>query len=125
MDGYIGTIIMFAGYFAPQGWMLCQGQILPIAENTALFSLLGTTYGGDGETNFALPDLRSRVPVGTGQGAGLSKVSVGQMAGTEAVALTESNLPAHSHTAQITSLSIPVDASQGENDIMSPSLTKN
>jgi hypothetical protein len=69
---YIGQIIMFAGDFAPQGWALCQGQLLPIADNAALFQLIGTTYGGDGDATFALPDLRGRVPIGDGQGRGLS-----------------------------------------------------
>lgn len=98
MEGYLAEIRMFAGNFAPRGWAFCQGQILSIAQNTALFSLLGTTYGGNGQTTFGLPDFRSRVAVGTGQGPGLSSYTLGQMAGTESVTLAAGNLPAHSHT---------------------------
>ena len=93
MDEFIGIIKMFAGNFAPRGWALCQGQILSIAQNTALFSILGTTYGGNGQTTFALPDFRGRGPVGQGQGPGLSPYSLGQLAGTESVTLTSSNIP--------------------------------
>lgn len=96
---FIGSIAMFAGNFAPTGWALCDGQILPINQNTALFSILGTQYGGNGTTNFALPDLQSRVPVHVGQGTGLSPYAIGQAGGVESVALTEAQLPAHSHTA--------------------------
>jgi microcystin-dependent protein len=94
----LGEIRMFAGNFAPTGWAFCQGQLLPIAQNTALFSLLGTTYGGNGTTTFALPDLRGRVPVGFGQGPGLSNRVIGEQFGTETVTLTTSQMPAHSHT---------------------------
>ncbi len=96
-EPFIGSIVMFAGNFAPQGWALCNGQLLPIQQNTALFSILGSTYGGDGRTTFALPDLRGRVPVHPGQGPGLSPYVEGQAGGTEAVTLTVSQLPAHSH----------------------------
>ena len=90
--------LMLVGYnFCPRGWAAAQGQLLSIAQNTALFSLLGTTYGGNGETNFALPDLRSRTPVGVGQGPGLSSVIEGQTSGSESVTLTQQNLPAHTH----------------------------
>ncbi len=94
----LGEIRMFAGNFAPTGWAFCQGQLLPIAQNTALFSLLGTTYGGDGITSFALPDLRGRVPVGFGQGPSLSNRVIGEKFGTETVTLTTAQMPAHSHT---------------------------
>lgn len=94
----LGEIKMFAGNFAPTGWAFCQGQLLPIAQNQALFALLGTTYGGDGRTTFALPDLRGRVPVGFGQGPGLSYKDLGQQFGTETVTLTTAQMPAHSHT---------------------------
>jgi len=97
-EPYLASIAMFAGNFAPRGWALCNGQLLSIAQNTALFSLLGTTFGGDGVTTFALPDLRSRAAVGTGQGPGLSNISLGESAGTENVSLTVSNMPAHNHT---------------------------
>ena len=97
-DFIIGEIRMFAGNFAPKGWAFCQGQLLPIAQNQALFSLLGTTYGGDGMTSFALPDLRGRAPVGFGQEPGLSYKDLGQQFGTETVTLTTAQMPAHSHT---------------------------
>ena len=94
-------IIMFGGNFAPRGWALCNGQILSIAQNTALFSLLGTTFGGNGQTTFALPDLRGRTPVHTGQGPGLSSYSLGQVGGTESVTLLTNNLPAHTHSLNV------------------------
>jgi len=101
MEAFIATILLFAGNFAPRGWLFCQGQLLPINQNQALFSLLGTTYGGDGQTTFGLPDLRSRVPVGAGQGPGLSSYAVGQQAGKENMALTAAQLPAHSHALNV------------------------
>lgn len=105
MEGYIAQIILFAGNFAPRGWAFCHGQILSIAQNTALFSLLGTTYGGNGSTTFALPDLRGRTPIGAGQGPGLSNRILGEMAGDEAEALTLAQIPAHGH---------PTPAASGE-----------
>lgn len=98
MEGTIGEIRMFAGTFAPRTWALCQGQLISIAQNTALFSILGTTYGGNGQTTFGLPDFRGRTPVGTGTGPGLSNIQLGQMAGTETVTLLTTNMPAHNHT---------------------------
>ena len=98
MEGYIAEIRMFAGNFAPRNWAFCQGQILSIAQNTALFSLLGTTYGGNGQTTFALPDLRGRVPVGTGQGPGLPSMNLGEVSGSPTNTLLINNLPAHNHT---------------------------
>jgi len=98
VETFLGEIRMFAGNFAPKGWAFCQGQLLLIAQNQALFALLGTTYGGDGRTTFALPDLRGRVPVGFGQGPGLSNRVIGQQFGTETVTLTTAQMPAHSHT---------------------------
>ena len=97
-DSIIGEIRMFAGNFAPTGWAFCQGQLLPIAQNQALFSLLGTTYGGDGRTTFALPDLRGRVPVGFGQGLGLSNRVIGDQFGSELVTLNINQMPSHYHT---------------------------
>lgn len=97
-DQYLGEIRMFAGAFAPNGWLKCEGQTLPISQNPALFSLLGTTYGGNGITTFNLPDLRGRVPMHSGQGPGLSVRTLGQMGGSESVTLTVNNLPAHSHS---------------------------
>jgi microcystin-dependent protein len=99
MDQYIdlAMIFLFGSNFAPQGFAFCAGQTLAISSNTALFSLLGTTYGGDGTTTFILPDLRGRVPVGQGQGPNLNPYTLGQSAGIETVALTTAQLPAHSH----------------------------
>ncbi|OXB08677.1 phage tail protein [Flavobacterium plurextorum] len=88
---------MFAGTFAPRGWLFCNGQLLPIPQYSTLFSIIGTTYGGDGINNFALPDLRGRVPVGQGQGPGLSPRNLGETSGNENVTLTISNMPAHNH----------------------------
>jgi microcystin-dependent protein len=99
MEAFIGTILLWPINFAPRGWMFCQGQLLPISQYTALFSLLGTTYGGNGQTTFGLPDLRSRVPVGAGQAPGLSNYQLGQTSGSENVTLTVNELPAHTHTA--------------------------
>lgn len=96
-EPFIGQIIMFGGNFAPRGWALCDGQILPISQNTALFSILGTTYGGDGRTTFALPDLRGRVPIHAGSGPGLSSYQLGEKGGVERVTLTVQELPSHSH----------------------------
>ena len=93
MDEFIGTIKLFAGSFAPQGWFFCDGTLLPIQQYAALFSILGTTYGGDGRTNFALPDLRGKVPVGAGCGQGLTQRSPGEKFGCESNTLTAQNLP--------------------------------
>jgi len=102
-EPFLGEIRMFAGNFAPRGWALCNGQILPISQNTALFSLLGTTYGGNGVTTFALPDLQSRLPMHWGQGPGLSQRVIGETAGTESVTLINSHMPIHTHTANAAS----------------------
>jgi len=96
-DAFIGEIIMFAGTFAPRNWAFCAGQLLSISQNTALFSILGTTYGGNGQTTFALPDLRGRVPVGAGQGPGLADISLGEQAGTPTVTLLTTQMPSHNH----------------------------
>ncbi len=100
---YVGQIMAFGGNFAPQGWALCDGSLLPISQYDVLFSLIGTTYGGDGQTTFALPDLRSRVPLHQGQGSGLSNYVLGQSGGAEAVTLTVGQLPQHSHPAMANS----------------------
>jgi len=97
-EPYVGQLMMVAFNFCPTGWYLCQGQLLPIAQNEVLFSLLGTTYGGDGTKTFALPDLRSRVPLGQGQGQGLSSYELGQMGGQETVTLTQAQMPQHNHS---------------------------
>lgn len=94
---YVGEIRLFAGNFAPAGWMLCQGQLLSIAENDVLFQLIGTTYGGDGQNTFQLPDLRGRVPLHAGQGSGLSNRTLGETGGQETVTVTSSQMPSHNH----------------------------
>jgi len=100
---YLGQISVFGFDFAPNGWLKCQGQLLAISTNTALFSLIGTTFGGDGKSTFALPDFRGRVPLHAGQGAGLSLYSVGDAYGTEGVSLLASEIPSHSHTLSVNS----------------------
>jgi len=96
-EPFIGSIVLFCGNFAPRGWATCDGQLLSIAQNTALFSILGTTFGGDGQTTFALPDLRGRVPLHPGSGPGLSPYTLGQSSGAETVTLMATQMPAHSH----------------------------
>jgi microcystin-dependent protein len=103
MDPFLGRIVMFGGNFAPRGWAFCSGQILPIAQNTALFSLLGTTYGGDGRTTFGLPEMRGRAPVHEGSGPGLSARALGARFGEERVTLTGNNLGSHSHSFRVSS----------------------
>ncbi|GAA4363072.1 tail fiber protein [Hymenobacter saemangeumensis] len=113
MDEFIGIIKIFAGNFAPRGWAICDGSLLPISQNTALFSLLGTMYGGNGTTTFALPDLRGRVPVGVGQGPGLSPYTQGQLSGSENVTLTTGQMPAHNHLLNGSSTPGTTDALAG------------
>jgi len=96
-DPFVAEIRIFPFNFAPQGWAFCDGQLMPLSQNTALFSLLGTTYGGDGKSTFALPNLQGRAPMHPGQGPGLSVHAFGEMGGSETVTLSESELPAHSH----------------------------
>jgi microcystin-dependent protein len=98
-EPFIGEIVMFGGNFAPRSWAFCDGQLLSIAQNTALFSSLGTTYGGDGRTTFGLPDLRGRVPIGPRNGPGLSSYALGQRGGAETVTLTANQMPSHNHAA--------------------------
>ena len=102
-EPFVGEIRMFGFNFEPQGWAFCDGQLLSISQNAALFSLLGTTYGGDGVSTFALPDLRSRVPVSQGQGEGLSSYAEGQAGGTETVTLAAAQMPAHTHAVSASS----------------------
>ena len=97
MSPYVGEIRMFAGNFAPNGWMFCEGQTLPIAENEVLFQLIGTTYGGDGEETFNLPNLASRVPIHMGTGPDGTTYQIGEMAGTEQETLTTQQMPVHNH----------------------------
>lgn len=98
MDPFVAEIRIFPFNFAPRGWAWCDGQLLPLSQNTALFSLLGTTYGGDGKSTFALPDLQGRAPMHPGQGPGLSQHFLGETGGSETVTLLESEIPAHSHS---------------------------
>lgn len=97
---FLGQIMWVPYNFAPRNWASCDGQLLPIAQNTALFSLLGTQYGGNGQTTFALPDMRGRLLIGQGQGAGLSNYQIGQSGGAETHTLTPSQMPAHNHSLQ-------------------------
>ena len=96
-DPFVAEIRIFPFNFAPKGWAWCDGQLLPLSQNTALFSLLGTTYGGNGKSNFALPDLQGRAPMHPGQGQGLSLHDLGETGGSETVSLLESEIPSHSH----------------------------
>jgi microcystin-dependent protein len=96
-DPFVAEIRMFGGNFAPTGWAQCNGQLLPLSQNTALFSLLGTYYGGDGKSTFALPNLQGSSPIGQGQGAGLTDRSLGEAAGSPNITLLQSEIPAHSH----------------------------
>lgn len=119
---YVGEIFGFSGTFAPLGSMFCHGQLVSVAENDALFSLIGTTYGGDGTTTFGLPDLRGRVPLSQGQGPGLSNYTIGQKAGSETVTLTTSQLPRHNHlvtAANQASTATPSDSSYLANEEVS------
>ncbi len=99
-EPFVGEIKIFAGNFAPRGWAFCDGQLLAVSQNDALFSLLGTIYGGDGKTTFALPDLRGRAPVHMGTGPGLSARKIGQKTGAEKVTLTLNQIPGHNHPLQ-------------------------
>lgn len=112
-DSYIGEIRLFAGTYAPNGWALCQGQLLSIAENDALFALIGTTYGGDGQNTFRLPDLRGRVPVHQGQGPGLSPRLIGEIGGTETVTLLPAHTPTHTHSVQASTAAATASAPGG------------
>jgi microcystin-dependent protein len=100
MDPFVAEIRIFPFNFSPKGWAFCDGQLLPISQNTALFSLLGTTYGGDGKSTFALPNMQGNVPIHPGQGPGLSLYDLGQTGGSETVTLLESEIPSHSHTVE-------------------------
>ena len=101
MEPFVGQIQTVAFNYAPSGWALCNGQLLSISSNSSLFSLLGTIYGGDGRTTFALPDLRGRIALHSGQGPGLSNIQIGQIGGTESVTLSVNELPAHTHSATL------------------------
>ena len=101
-EPFIAEIRIFAGNFAPRGWAFCNGQLLPIAQNTALFSLIGTTYGGDGRTTTALPNLQGRAPMHPGRGPGLTARRLGQRGGAEMITLSEAQMPSHTHTLMAT-----------------------
>src|SRR4051794_13558745 len=113
-DPFVAEIRIFPFNFAPKGWAWCDGQLLPLSQNTALFSLLGTTYGGNGHSNFALPDLQGRAPMHPGQGPGLSLHFLGETGGSETVSLLESEIPAHTHA--LNAQGAPADTSLGTND---------
>ena len=112
-DAYVAEIRIFAGNFPPTGWAFCNGQLLPISQNTALFSLLGTTYGGNGTSNFALPDLRARAPLQQGIGPGLSPRDLGENGGAAVHALTAGEMPAHGHALQASSSTASLTAANG------------
>ncbi|MFN0292913.1 phage tail protein [Pedobacter helvus] len=120
MDAFISSIILFAGNFNPRNWAFCSGQVLAIAQNTALFSLLGTNYGGNGSTTYALPDLRGRTPIAPGQGPGLPAYNLGEMAGTPTVTLLSNNMPFHTHTASLSNLSSIPQAATVAGDAITP-----
>lgn len=112
MEPFIGEIKMVGFNFAPRGYATCQGQLMSIAQNTALFSLLGTTFGGNGQTTFGLPDFQGRSPVGQGSGGGLTPITQGEMAGTESVTILTAQMPMHTHVAT-TSIAIPAGTANG------------
>jgi microcystin-dependent protein len=114
MDPFVAEIRIFPFNFPPKGWAWCNGQLLPLSQNTALFSLLGTTYGGDGKSNFALPDLEGRAPMHPGQGPGLSLHDLGESGGAETVTLLQSEMPPHSHPARADTVDV------GDTNIPSP-----
>ena len=118
-EPFLGMIIIVPYNFAPRGWAFCNGQILPIAQNTALFSLLGTTFGGNGQTTFALPDLRGRVSNSSGQGPGLSSYDLGQVGGVESETLTINQMPAHNHL--VSASSADADSSKPEGKFLANS----
>lgn len=119
-DQFIAEIRVFPFNFAPVGWAFCNGQLVPISQNTALFSLLGVYYGGDGKSNFALPNLQGRVPIGYGQGAGLSAYSIGQNGGTQTETLLTQTIPAHTHSLLTDNINGPDNNSPGNAALSSP-----
>jgi microcystin-dependent protein len=126
MEGYIASILMFGGNFAPRNWAYCEGQVMPLSQNTALFSLIGTTYGGNGQTTFQLPDMRGRVPMHPGQGPGLSSHSLGEKGGVETVALTPPQIGALSiPTSKGTEQPIPVPGGAQPHTNLQPYLCVN
>jgi len=125
-EPFLGEIIMFGGNFAPRGWAFCNGQLMSISQNSALFSILGTTYGGDGQTTFALPNLQGRVPVHAGQSPGTSRYVLGEVSGTENITLTANELPAHVHTVALSgtgNVSVALGASSAAGNAPAPGPT--
>lgn len=123
MNPYLGEIRIMAFQFAPKGWALCDGQLLSIQSNTALFSILGTTYGGNGTTTFALPNLQSRIPIHAGQGQGLSPYTQGQVGGFESVTLTTQQLPQHNHNVNV--LGVNAGTNKAANNYLADSTSGN
>src|SRR5690606_21995497 len=121
MEPYIGQVCLFGFNFAPKGWAQCNGQLMSIAQNTALFSLLGTTYGGDGKTTFALPDLRGRVAISQGHGSGLADYAMGEVGGTESVTLNTAQIPAHTHTGVLHASSGAVNQEEANGHLLAES----
>jgi microcystin-dependent protein len=118
MEGYIGQIIQFGATWAPRNWASCNGQLLAISSNTALFSIIGTIYGGDGRTTFGLPDLRGRVAMHQGNGPGLSPRRIGQIGGTEQTNILVQNLPAHNHNVQLVAEGAPATEANPTNNML-------
>src|SRR6202045_393772 len=119
-EPFVGEIKMFGGNFAPTGYALCNGQFLAISQNPTLFQLIGTTYGGDGQTTFALPDLQGRIPLGLGQGPGLQSYVIGDRGGVEAVTLAAPQLPAHTHTVNSSNLTAAMRCTAGSGNQQGP-----
>jgi microcystin-dependent protein len=117
-DPFVAEIRIFPFNFAPRGWAWCDGQLLPLSQNTALFSLLGTTYGGNGKSNFALPDLQGRAPMHPGQGPGLSLHDLGETGGSETVTLLESEIPSHSHGAFVSGAAADEEGSKNPSGLL-------
>ncbi len=121
-EPFIAEIRIFAGNFAPRGWAFCDGQLLPISNNTALFSLIGTIYGGDGRTTTALPNLQGRAPMHPGRGPGLTSRRLGEKVGVETVTLSEAQIPSHGHTVRGTTTAGGADAPTNTSSIATPSV---
>ncbi|PYC20266.1 phage tail protein [Pseudomonas mosselii] len=120
-EPFLGQITLFAGNFAPRGWALCNGQILPIQQNTALFAILGTTYGGNGQSTFGLPDLRGRAPVHAGQGTGTANILLGETGGTTSNTLTIANMVPQTLTIPAATVSVAIPATTGTAELDTPS----
>lgn len=122
MEPFLGQLMCVGFNFAPIGWARCEGQLLPISSYSALFSLLGTTYGGDGRTTFALPDLRGRTPIGVGNGPGLDNISWGERGGTNRTTLLTQNIPAHNHSLNVSSADATIGAATAGATIATPGM---